>query len=198
MTCETPSMCRPRDATSVATRTASWPSLNSCSIFSRRSCGTLPGERARRVSVGREPAHEVGRGRAAVDEDEHAAAALLLEEAEQQAELLGRGHVVEHLGDAVGEHALGLDLDLLGVVHVLVGELHDADRERGREEHRLAAVVRRAAPEDPAQVADESHVEHAVGLVDDEDLDVAEGDGALLLVVEQAARRSDEEVGDAS
>ena len=104
------------------------------------------------------------------------------------------GDVVEDFGDAVREHALGLDLDLLGVVGVLVGELHDADRQRRREEHRLALVVRRAAAQDPAQVPDEAHVEHAVGLVDDEDLDVPERDDALLLVVEQAARRADEQV----
>ena len=93
-------------------------------------------------------------------------------------------------------HALGLDLDLLGVVHVLVRELHDADREGRREEHRLAAVVGRAAAQDPPQVADEPHVEHAVGLVDDQDLDVAERDRPLLLVVEQPARRAHQQVRD--
>ena len=43
-------------------------------------------------------------------------------------------------------------------------------------------------------VADEAHVEHAVGFVEHEDLDVREVDGALAVMVEQAARRRDEDV----
>ena len=43
-------------------------------------------------------------------------------------------------------------------------------------------------------VADEAHVEHAVGLVEDEDLDRREVDGALAEVVEQAAGRGDDDV----
>ncbi len=43
-------------------------------------------------------------------------------------------------------------------------------------------------------VCDEAHVEHAVGLVEDDDLDVAQIDAALLHQVEQPARRRDEDV----
>ena len=46
-----------------------------------------------------------------------------------------------------------------------------------------------------ADVADEAHVEHAVGLVEDEDLDPRQVDGALAEVVEQAAGRRDEDLG---
>ena len=41
---------------------------------------------------------------------------------------------------------------------------------------------------------DEAHVEHAVGLVEDEDLDLVEANGAVLDEVEQPAGRGDEDV----
>ena len=45
-----------------------------------------------------------------------------------------------------------------------------------------------------ADIADEAHVEHAVGFVQHQDFDLREIDGALLHVVEQAARRGDQNV----
>jgi hypothetical protein len=41
------------------------------------------------------------------------------------------------------------------------------------------------APQQEAQVGDEAHVEHAVGLVDDEDLDAPQVVDVLLQVVDQ-------------
>ena len=54
---------------------------------------------------------------------------------------------------------------------------------------------RRQDREDLADVADEAHVEHAVGLVEDEDLDPRQVDRPLAEVVEQAARRGDDDLG---
>ena len=47
---------------------------------------------------------------------------------------------------------------------------------------------------DPLDVRDEAHVEHPVGLVQHEDLDLAQVDALLLDVVEQASRRGDEDL----
>ena len=47
---------------------------------------------------------------------------------------------------------------------------------------------------DPPQRHDEAHVEHLVGLVENQDLDVAQIDVALLHQVEQPAGRGDEDV----
>ena len=59
-----------------------------------------------------------------------------------------------------------------------------------------SSVWRRAGEqvEDPADVGHEAHVEHPVGLVEDEDLDLAEVGGALADEVEQAAGRGDEDL----
>ncbi len=43
-------------------------------------------------------------------------------------------------------------------------------------------------------VGNEAHVEHAVGFVDDEDLDAHQHDPAAPEVIEQAARRGDQHV----
>ena len=48
--------------------------------------------------------------------------------------------------------------------------------------------------EDLLDVVDEAHVEHAVGFVEHEDLDVAQVERALLLQVEQAAGGGDQDV----
>ena len=79
---------------------------------------------------------------------------------------------------------------------MLVGELHHPRREGRGEEQRLPPVVWRAATEDPAQVANEAHVEHPVRLVDNQDFDVPERRRPLLLVVEEAAGRADQEIRD--
>ncbi len=70
----------------------------------------------------------------------------------------------------------------------------DADLigEGGAEQEVLA--TRRQDLEHATDVADEAHVEHPVGLVEDEDLDVREVDGALADMVEQAPGGGDDHV----
>ncbi len=73
-----------------------------------------------------------------------------------------------------------------GVRRVAVGRARRrAPSKRGREEHRLAVV--RDAAEDPVDLRLEAHVEHPVGLVEDEDADVGERDSAGA----RAGRRAD-------
>ena len=48
--------------------------------------------------------------------------------------------------------------------------------------------------EDAADVVDEAHVEHPVGLVEDEDLDLAEVERAAAGMVEQSAGRRDDDL----
>jgi hypothetical protein len=78
-------------------------------------------------------------------------------------------------------------------VEEAVGEAADVVRVGGREQEVLAA--RREQREDLADVADEAHVEHPVRLVEDEDLDRGQVDRPLADVVEQAARRRDDDLG---
>ena len=91
--------------------------------------------------------------------------------------------------------------DLLGGRHVLVadgrprvggGDAPDLALERGGEQQRLAVARRHL--DDPVDDGLEAHVEHAVGLVEDQHVDLVEPHGAALDQVDQAAGRGDEHV----
>ncbi len=127
-----------------------------------------------------------------VAEDEGALGILAGEDAEEEAELLVVADVVELLGHEVDRDVLGLDRDLLRPVHVLPGEILDAQAQGRGEEEGLAVAGRREIADELAQVVDEAHVEHAVGLVDDEEAHLAEEHLALLHEVDDAARRADD------
>ena len=81
-----------------------------------------------------------------------------------------------------------------GRVQELIGELLDLVGERRGEQQVLPLLAWRQQRHDALDVGDEAHVEHPVGLVEHEDLDLAEVDALLLDVVEQASRRGDEDL----
>ena len=81
---------------------------------------------------------------------------------------------------------------IAGLVRNSLGQAPDVVREGGGEEQRLALAGEQA--HDLADVRDEAHVEHPVGLVEDEDLDLAEVHRALADVVQQPARSGDEDL----
>ncbi len=85
----------------------------------------------------------------------------------------------------------GRDLDGRRAIEETAGEAPDLVRERRREQQVLAA--RREEVEDLADIADEAHVEHPIGLVEDEHLDLRQVDRALAGVVEQAAGGGDDD-----
>ncbi len=104
------------------------------------------------------------------------------------------GHLVRVLRDGFCRGVALRDFDQLRRVEELVGELLDLAGERGREKQVLALRGGRQQRHDPLDVRDEAHVEHPVGLIEDEDLDLAQIDTLLLDVVEQPARRRDEDL----
>ena len=154
----------------------------------------VPAEGPRRVAVPLEPLDQPVHLVTGVGEDEGAPAGLRAEEPQQEAELLVAPRVVEELLHALHGHLLRRDRDLRGVVHELVGQLEHPERERGREQERLAGLGRGQAAEDPPDVGDEPHVEHPVRLVEDEHFHAGRRPGALLQVVDQAPGGPDQEV----
>ena len=80
-----------------------------------------------------------------------------------------------------------------GVARVALGHAAGLAVERGREEQRLA--VGRALGHDAVDRGLEAHVEHAVGLVEDEDAHAVEGQVAALEEVLQAAGGGHDDVG---
>ena len=92
---------------------------------------------------------------------------------------------------AAGE-AGGATLIVFGFEQEGVGEAADFRRHGGGEEQRLADLRQQA--DDALDIGDEAHVQHAVGLVDDEDLHIAQQDLAALEEIEQPARGGDQHV----
>ena len=87
---------------------------------------------------------------------------------------------------------LGVDLDPGRVAQVALGDPRDRRRDRGREERGLAIVGGRG--EDRLEVLGEAHVEHLVGLVEDDHLDAIEAQAAALEVVDRPAGCRDDDV----
>ena len=104
---------------------------------------------------------------------------------------VGVGHAPEAVGDlALLLQRLGL---VVGGVGLVVAHQHvDVAVERGREEHRLALLVGQV--EQAPHLGEEAHVGHAVGLVDDDDVDVVEAERAALEEVLEAAGGGDDDL----
>ena len=98
----------------------------------------------------------------------------------------------QELGDGGRGGGGAGDLHASGIMQELLGQPGDFRRHGRREEQGLPGEGHQLA--DFLDVRDEAHVEHAVGLVNDEDLDAAEHELAAFEKVEQAARRRDQHV----
>ncbi len=139
----------------------------------------------------------------AVAEDQRVAHVFALEQRAQRgalfavsdpgaAPVLVRDHD-QALGDGFGGAGGRRHRDFLRVHQELVGEPADFRRHGRREKQGLAHA--RQQIHDLLDIGHEAHVEHAVGLVDHQDLDVGEQQPPALEQVEQAARRRDQHVG---
>ncbi len=79
------------------------------------------------------------------------------------------------------------DVDALRFALVPLGDRVDPGWQRGREQHRLPFGRRRV--EDRREVVGKAHVEHLVGLVEDDDPDVVECERAAADVIDRASGR---------
>ena len=118
----------------------------------------------------------------------------LAQQADEQRHLFFHRGEVDELAHLVGGDPVRLDAHQLRIVHVLVGELEHALRQRGREQHRLALLGLGQPAQDEADVGDEAEVEHAVGFVEHHGLGMAHVEHVLLEVVDDAAGRADQHV----
>ncbi len=126
------------------------------------------------------------------DEDERQPALRVAQLVDERGDLGLVRDAVEAVVDGADPLRGRLVLAPDGVGRVGGGDPADLAVERRGEQQRLAVVRRH--PDDPVDDGLEAHVEHPVGLVEDEELDRVERDGAALDQVEQPARRGDEHV----
>jgi len=86
------------------------------------------------------------------------------------------------------------DDDFGRVVHFAPSKGRHTAGECRREHHGLPLGCVWEAAQDPPQVLGETHVKEAIAFIDDDDLGLPEGVGALFVVVDQPARCSNEDV----
>ncbi len=121
--------------------------------------------------------------------------ALVIDCGEQREEEVKLAAWIHHVNAMLhdGSHRAGYsDLDTHGIPEGKVGELCDFRREGGREKEGLSVLGN--LRNDAAHGRQETDIEHAVDLVEDEDFDVVEADGALLEVVFQTAGGGDKNI----
>ena len=124
--------------------------------------------------------------------DDSALRALLLEELGQQVVFGLDGHREHKLIDGVGGRRGRCDLHASRVAHQ-VGDLAHGLLVEGRREQQRLALGRRLAHNAP-DGGQKAHVEHTVGLVEHQDLNLVQVAGALLDQIDQTARRCDQDV----
>ena len=132
--------------------------------------------------------------RLAVAEDDRPRLRVERDVVEENGELVLRLDDVDDLLHRVGRVGLGLDLGLVGRFHPVHREAHHGVVQRRGVEHRRALLLRRQVAHYAPDVGDEAHVEHAVGLVDDERVDVRKVDDVRLHEVEETTGRRDKKV----
>ena len=182
----------PRAAMSVAHSTCRRPILELGQRARARGLALVAVDRERRDAVAVELLGELVGAVLGAREHEHLEPVLRLDEVRQELALAVAVDRMHLLGDDLDRRVAAGDLDHRRRVEQRVGERLDLVGERRREQQVLPPLGQ--LREDALDVADEAHVEHPVGLVQHQDLDVRQVDGALLVMVEQPARRGDQDV----
>ena len=125
-------------------------------------------------------------------EDQDAARDGSPEKLQEEPLLAIRRDRIDGVRKAADRRRLPVDVDLHGVAQQLVGELHDRRGQGGGEEQRLAVL--RDDGQHFLDIGEESHVEHAVCLIQHEVLEVGESGKGAPHVVEEAAGAGDDHV----
>ncbi len=77
---------------------------------------------------------------------------------------------------------------------MLVGQFHYALRQRCRKQHIQSLFRLRQLAEQVADVLDEAQIEHPVSFVENGDLNLVQFEHALLVIVDDPTRRSDQDI----
>ena len=129
-------------------------------------------------------------------ENQHLAPIVLLDDVGQQGLLFAATYRVNGLGDALYRGVARRDLNALWVLQQFCGKVTDLVAEGGREQQALLVLGHQR--QDFLDVMNKAHVQHPVGFVQHQNLHQAQVQHALLLQVEQAARRGDQNVNAAA
>ena len=128
-----------------------------------------------------------------VAEDEAAARIVEIDEAAEGGRLGVVADLVEYLIDRWRTGITGpVNADLARGAGMMLDEPADRRREGGGEEHRLA--LGRGRGQELLEILAEAHVEHPIGLVEDEDLDSGEIEAAATEEIDEPPWRADDDL----
>ena len=102
------------------------------------------------------------------------------------------GHGYHGVGNAFGDGSRRRNGDFLRIDQKCVSQSSDFGAQRRGKQKRLANT--RQHFDNARDIRDKSHVEHAIGLVDNQYLDAAEHQLATVSHIDQAARRGDDHI----
>ena len=114
---------------------------------------------------------------------------LLLEHVDQEINLVRPGNEQQGLIDRLHSWRLRRHLDFHGIPQKRSGELNDFCRHGCRKKQVLSVLGK--VTKDFSDVMDETHVQHPVGLVENEKLDISEFDESPLVKVQETSRGGD-------
>ena len=127
------------------------------------------------------------------NEHDHRLERLDLEHPGQGVHLARAGYLDITLSDVLGGRGLGLDGHFDGVVQIFAGDAADRRRHGGGEERDL--FVLRGVGEDTFDILGETHLQHLVGLVKHQVVQVGQVQRAALEVVDDPARSAHHDLG---
>ena len=156
--------------------------------------GDVPGEGSAFDVVGQQRIGHVFSGMAGVDKDEHPVGVDLFQLVDQERQLFLVAGVVAGFHHLVRNHLVAVNLDFHRVVHVLIGQFHDAIGQGGGKEQVQPLVRGRHPAQQVPDIPDEPEVEHAVRLVQDGNIGMLEGEQVLTIEVDQASRGADQDI----
>ena len=125
-------------------------------------------------------------------ENQDAGHLVILEEFEEQADFILAFDHIDILIDSLDGISGNSDLNHYGVFLDSFGETADFRGDGSGKEHGLS--VSGDCGNNSSNIADETHIEHSVCLIENEDFDVPKVDGAAVHVVEEAAGCSDNDI----
>ena len=128
----------------------------------------------------------------AVAEDQRVLDVFGSDQPAQRLALVARVEHGERLDDGGGGRSRRGYRDFDRIAEKRVGELADFRRHRRREEQGLPRFRQQA--DDALDIGNKAHVEHPVGLVDDENMRVGQQDLAAPMQIEQPSRRGDQHI----
>ena len=115
-----------------------------------------------------------------------------LEQLDEQVGFLGIGNGIDDVLDGVGYRAPGTDLNGFRFVHRPLDERFNGGRNGGGEQGGVAKL--RAFFHEAADVGQKTHVQHAIGFIENEEFHFVQFDGALFEMVEESSGRGGDDV----